>query len=320
MFGPPRFSTILAATALLAAAAVLVMMAGMDRGSPGGDVAYAFDPHAETAAAEAEAKDAARADRARARRGGSPVRTAARLATEAIDQQAVREYCRTVDYNFNDCVNAHNAIDELQGDCTDCRDLTIWIFYNRSGRITHLSKTANQSSRNFGSLENMGLAGTIPSEIVNLRALEMFDVGNSPLDDGPPNQLTGGIPWEGWHNLTNLTWLALDSNRLSGFITPWLGLLRNLEHLYLYSNQLRGSIPHYLRNLRNLTHLALSSNRLVNYIPSALGELRNLEHLYLSSNELNSAIPSALGNLTNLTHLGLSSNRFNGPIPSELGN
>ena len=42
-----RFSTILAATALLAAAAVLVIMVGMDRGSPGGDVARASDPDAD---------------------------------------------------------------------------------------------------------------------------------------------------------------------------------------------------------------------------------------------------------------------------------
>ena len=55
MFGAPRFSTTLAATALLAAVAVLVMMAGMDRGAPGGDVAYASDPQAGLAADGAEA-------------------------------------------------------------------------------------------------------------------------------------------------------------------------------------------------------------------------------------------------------------------------
>ena len=41
----PRFSTILAATALLAAAAVLLMMVGINRGEPGGELAYASDPN-----------------------------------------------------------------------------------------------------------------------------------------------------------------------------------------------------------------------------------------------------------------------------------
>ena len=45
MSGTPRFSTILAATGLLAAAAVLLMVVGMNRGAPGGERAYASDPN-----------------------------------------------------------------------------------------------------------------------------------------------------------------------------------------------------------------------------------------------------------------------------------
>ena len=63
MKGTPRISTILAATALLAAAAVLVVVVGMNRGAPSGDVAHASDPAskpADRAAAEAEARDAAK--------------------------------------------------------------------------------------------------------------------------------------------------------------------------------------------------------------------------------------------------------------------
>ena len=60
MKGTPRISTILAATALLAAAAVLVMVVGMNRGAPGGERAYASDPGAE---AEAEARRVGRGGR-----------------------------------------------------------------------------------------------------------------------------------------------------------------------------------------------------------------------------------------------------------------
>ena len=38
-----RFSTILAATGLLAAAAIILMVVGMNRGAPGGDLAYASE-------------------------------------------------------------------------------------------------------------------------------------------------------------------------------------------------------------------------------------------------------------------------------------
>ena len=58
--GRPVFSIILAAMALLASAAVLVIMAGMDRGSPG-EVAYASDPGSDRVAAEVEAREARRA-------------------------------------------------------------------------------------------------------------------------------------------------------------------------------------------------------------------------------------------------------------------
>ena len=208
MFGAPRFSTTLAATALLAAVAVLVMMAGMDQSAPGGDVAYASDPQAGLAATGVEAKTAAREAMAVARAArvepgeAVAVRTAAELTTKAIDLPAVQDYCRTVDYNYSDCVNAHIVVDGLRGDCTDCRDLSIWIFHNQNGRVTHLSKTRNEFSRDFGSLENMGLAGVIPREIGNLPYLEMFDVGNSSLGDGPANQLTGTHPVGRWGGLT----------------------------------------------------------------------------------------------------------------------
>ena len=55
MSGTPRFSTILAATVLLAAAAVLLMVVGMNRGAPGGEPAFASDPGAGDEAVAVEA-------------------------------------------------------------------------------------------------------------------------------------------------------------------------------------------------------------------------------------------------------------------------
>ena len=269
-----RFS-ILAAVALLVAAGILAVMVGMDRGSPG-DVAYASDPGDGRSAVEAEAREARRAALAgrvesgdlTVVQGGGPA-----LTTKAIDLPATQSYCRTVSYNYNDCVTVEIVVDALQGDCTDCRTLDIWIFYNtESGRVTHLSKTDNQFALDFGSLGNMGLVGVIPPEIGDLTGLEDFSVSNNSnffIYHGPPNQLTGTIPSQ-------------------------IGKLSNLTSLWMYSNQLTGSIPPELGNLSSLTHLALSSNQLTGAIPSELGKLTNLEYLSIDNNQLTGCVPASL--------------------------
>ena len=88
----PRFSIILAAMALLAAAAVLAIMVGMDRGSPG-EVAYASDPGSdgETMVVALES-------------GG--------LTTRAIDLPAVQDHCRSqTAQHYEDCVTVHKVLD-----------------------------------------------------------------------------------------------------------------------------------------------------------------------------------------------------------------
>lgn len=291
-----RFSTIVAAVALLAAVAVLVVMVGVDWGSPG-DVAYASDPGSDRVAVEAEAREARRAALARRVESGemAVVQAAGKLdvMTRAIDLAAVQSHCRTVSYNYDDCVTARIVIDALRGDCTDCRDLGIWIFYNESGRVTHLSKTDNEFSLDFGSLENMGLSGVIPPQIGDLTGLEEFDVSSTSLDDGPLNQLTGSIPQE-LGDLSSLNWLSLAGNRLSGTIPSQIGNLTSLTSLWLYSNQLTGPIPPEIGNLSSLTHLALSSNQLSGSIPSELGKLTNLEYLSIDNNQLTGCVPASL--------------------------
>ena len=132
------------------------------------------------------------------------------------------------------------------------------------------------------------------------------------------NQLTGEIPPE-LGDLSNLTYLYLNSNQLTGEIPPELGGLSNLTYLYLNSNQLTGEIPPELGGLSNLTWLYLSSNRLTGEIPPELGGLSNLTELYLYGNQLTGEIPPELGRLSNLTELYLYGNQLTGEIPPELG-
>ena len=120
-------------------------------------------------------------------------------------------------------------------------------------------------------------------------------------------------------NLTNLTYLWLQGNDLTGSIPPDLGSLTKLTELSLSGNYLTGPIPPELGNLTLLTSLSLSYNDLTGSIPPELGNLTNLTRLYLHANDLTGSIPLELGNLTKLTHLGLHDNALTGSIPPELG-
>ena len=71
-------------------------------------------------------------------------------------------------------------------------------------------------------------------------------------------------------NLTNLEWLDIDENQLTGEIPPDLGDLANLEALYLGGNQLSGEIPPELGNLARLRALYLGVNQLSGCVPSNL--------------------------------------------------
>ena len=155
-----------------------------------------------------------------------------------------------------------------------------------------------------------GLAGTIPTELSQLSALESLKLGR--------NQLTGNIPVE-LGQLSNLIRLHLFTNQLSGPIPVELSQLSNLLELFLGGNQLSGSIPAELAQLSNLSGLVLYSNQLSGSIPTELGALSNLKVLYLFNNQLTGSIPTSLGQLSNLTQLNLDRNQLSGPIPESLG-
>ena len=211
MSGTPRFSTILAATGLLAAAAVLLMVVGVNRGAPGGERAYASDPGAE---AEAEAVQAA---------GG--------LTTKAIDLPAVQAHCRSqTDQHYDDCVTVAQVIDALAGDCANCRPLQ-YITSTTTGRVVkiklHKKGLKGHIPAEIGSLEMLEeiwlytneLSGTIPSEMGNLANLTWLFVSD--------NSLSGQIP-ETLNNLT-LDRLWLHRNSFTGCVPYNLTLTREYK-------------------------------------------------------------------------------------------
>ena len=86
--------------------------------------------------------------------------------------------------------------------------------------------------------------------------------------------------------------------------------MTNLNYLYLANNQLTGPVPSELGRLTNLYTLNLANNRLTGPIPSELGKLTNLYYLNLGGNELTGPVPTELGQLPELDGLHLAGNQL----------
>lgn len=158
-------------------------------------------------------------------------------------------------------------------------------------------------------LHGNGIGGTIP-DVTEGSQIEFL-----ALQD---NSLTGGIP-QSIKNLSNLYHLDLSNNRLTGEIPLSLSALKNLEYLLLAFNAFdEGIVPHYLVTMPNLKDVSLQRTHRTGHIPPILGELSNLVMLDLGDNALSGEIPGTLGNLSNLHFLILYKNYLTGSIPTEL--
>ncbi|XP_027083842.1 uncharacterized protein [Coffea arabica] len=184
-------------------------------------------------------------------------------------------------------------------------------------------------------ISNMGLTGTIPSDLGNLSFLVSLDLRNNSFHGNLPEELshlrrlrfvrlttnnfTGEIPmWFG--HFPELQFLFLDSNGFSGFIRPPISNLSKLETLNLRDNFLGGNIPEKMGNLSVLRELYLSGDDLVGQIPLSLCKFSHLQVLDLSNNRFSGHIPKEIGNLEKLTYLSLMNNNFTGTIPREISN
>ena len=99
------------------------------------------------------------------------------------------------------------------------------------------------------------LIGDIPWDLYKLAALERLDLSENELGGTIPASNTDGLG-----PLSNLTWLNLSGNQLTGDIPRELGLLTNLETLWLSYNQLGGSLPSEFGSMERLTWLMVGDN------------------------------------------------------------
>ncbi len=84
--------------------------------------------------------------------------------------------------------------------------------------------------------------------------------------------------------------------------------MTNIEFLDLSYNNLTGALPAEIRQLKNLKVLNLGHNQMTG-VPAEVGQLANLEILDLSYNQL-TGLPYELGNLKNLKKLILTGNAY----------
>ncbi|CAN1321044.1 Probable LRR receptor-like serine/threonine-protein kinase At3g47570 [Linum perenne] len=131
-----------------------------------------------------------------------------------------------------------------------------------------------------------------------------------------------------------VTALELQSQELSGSISPHIGNLSFLKVLRLYNNSFTGEIPSEIGQLGRLQILELHNNSLGGEIPSNISgcvELtvfdvfRNELVLGLGRNRFTGRVPDTLGRLkslqlfSSLTDIWFGENQFQGDLPWNLG-
>ena len=159
-------------------------------------------------------------------------------------------------------------------------------------------------------LQNMGLNGSLPSDISKIGGLAYLRLSGNP-------DLTGSIPTS-IGQLGFLRWIHLINTSILGPLPSTLSQLEDLEQLFVRSDDLTGTIPAGLTGLKKLKDIEISGGSLTGTIPSGFGNMSQLRQLSLSCG-LTGSIPTSLGQLRQLEQLALARNALTGNIPAALG-
>ena len=123
--------------------------------------------------------------------------------------------------------------------------------------------------------------------------------------------LRGTIPWE-LVLLTNLEFIDIGLNGISGSIPSRLHELTRLRVFWADFNDLTGPLPHSFAS--SVTYIDLTANALTGTIPGSWStEMPGLQELWLSKNILTGTIPSELG-LLSLGNFSFYANALSGSV------
>ncbi|KAK8452404.1 hypothetical protein SEVIR_5G103750v4 [Setaria viridis] len=196
---------------------------------------------------------------------------------------------------------------------SNCSQLRLLMLNDNAGLAGQLPSSVVNLSTSLQVLrfDFTNISGTIPSAISNLVNLRIFIAGATSISGLIPKSIG---------ELTNLGWLGLHQTNLSGRIPSSIGNLSNLVSLLAHDSNLEGPIPASIVNMTNLLKLDLAMNRLNGSLPKEIFKLPVISiYLNLSYNSLSGSLPSEVGNFGNLNSLVLSGNQFSGEIPNTIG-
>ncbi|KAA8532433.1 hypothetical protein F0562_032466 [Nyssa sinensis] len=194
---------------------------------------------------------------------------------------------------------------------------------SNDNRITHIQ------------IGQQGLKGSLPPNLYNLTALQVFEVMGNELT-GPLPSLAGlsslqrillsnnnfsFIPSDFFSDMTSLAEVSLDKNPFSAWTIPdSLSSASSLQIFSAISTNISGKIPDIFvgDTFPSLQVLRLSFNNLEGGLPA--GFSGSIQSLWLNgqSSKLNGTI-EVLQNMTQLTEVWLQSNSFSGPLPDFSG-
>ncbi|XP_062090988.1 receptor-like protein EIX2 [Humulus lupulus] len=184
-------------------------------------------------------------------------------------------------------------------------------------------------------LGNCRLGLKFPKWLQNQTNLSHIDISNSGISQPIPNWF--------WNFTTQLAFVNLSNNQISGAIVEDYSSKLNLSEVDLSSNHFDGPIPRFLfrgqaylsknefsslDSICNVTDnyqhylsfLDISDNQLIGELPNCLSKHKAIQILILSNNKLSGKIPNSIGNLSWISTLHLSNNSLIGKLPSSMKN
>ncbi|XP_073265928.1 cuscuta receptor 1-like isoform X2 [Populus alba] len=151
-----------------------------------------------------------------------------------------------------------------------------------------------------------GGAFSFPKFLLHQYSLQKIDFSNL--------KLRGGFPIWLLENNTNLNYLYLVNNSLSGTFQLPIHPHQTLSELDISNNNFESHIPREIGSyFPSLIFLAMSNNHFSGRVPSSFDFLLYLHVLDLSNNNISGTLPSFL-NSSNLLHVYLSRNMLQGSL------
>ncbi|XP_013744164.1 probable LRR receptor-like serine/threonine-protein kinase At3g47570 [Brassica napus] len=210
-------------------------------------------------------------------------------------------------------INDNRMTGSIPSSIGKLRDLQYVFFSNNFwvGDLQFLDALTNCTQLVALSSSGSMLGGHLPSSLANLSTnLRFLDLANNLISGNIPHQIG---------NLVSLQELTLEGNLLTGLLTTSIGKLLRLQGLDLRFNSISGEIPPSIGNLTRLERLYLANNRFEGTITPSLSNCTSLLHLLIGSNKLFGTIPQDIMQIQSLVSLVVSGNSLTGSLPEDVG-